>query len=266
MTTHHAPQSSSNDMRPAQIIFRTVLVAIFLATLVNLWSPASGFFAGGLSRQLDLLLTSQPPKKPPLTPQAGKIKVGIVAGHGGNDSGAVCRDTNGDVTLTEADLNVKIASIVQQRLTAEGYQVDLLNEFDSRLNGYRAVALVSIHNDSCEYINDNATGFKVSSAVNTRDFNRASRLNQCLVDRYSAATGLRFHSGSITEDMRDYHAFSEIDSNVTVAAIIETGFMNLDYDLLVNNTDRVADGLVGGILCFLRNENVEPTPIPTYSP
>ena len=30
---------------------------------------------------------------------------------------------------------------------------DLLNEFDTRLNGYRAVALVSIHNDSCEYVN-----------------------------------------------------------------------------------------------------------------
>jgi N-acetylmuramoyl-L-alanine amidase len=253
-------------MHPVQIIFRTVLVAIFLATLVNLWTPASGFFAGGLSRQLDLLLTSQPPRDPPRTPQAGQLKVGIVAGHGGNDSGAVCRDANGDVTLTEADLNVKIASIVQQRLTDEGYQVDLLNEFDTRLNGYRAVALVSIHNDSCEFINDNATGFKISSAVNTRDFNRASRLNQCLVDRYSSATGLRFHSGSITEDMRDYHAFSEIDSNVTVAAIIEAGFMNLDYDLLVNQTDRVADGIVNGILCFLRNENVEPTPVPINTP
>jgi len=266
MTTPPTPRPSSNDMRPVQIIFRTILAAVFLATLVNLWSPASGFFAGGLSRQLDLLLTSQPPKSAPLTPQSQQIRVGIVAGHGGNDSGAVCRDANGDVTLTEADLNVKIASIVQQSLTAEGYQVDLLNEFDTRLNGYRAVALVSIHNDSCEFINDNATGFKVSSAVNTRDYNRASRLNQCLVDRYATATGLRFHTGSITADMRDYHAFSEIDSNVTVAAIIETGFMNLDYDMLVNHTDRVAGGIVSGILCFLRNENVEPTPIPTYTP
>ncbi|GAB4428263.1 MAG: hypothetical protein Kow002_17140 [Anaerolineales bacterium] len=260
------PQLPSNDMRPVQIIIRTVLAAVFLATLINLWSPTSGFFLGGFSNQLNVLLTSQPPKELPLTPQAQQLRIGIVAGHGGHDSGAVCRDANGDVTLTEVDLNIKIADLVKERLVAEGYQVDSLNEFDSRLNGYRAVALVSIHNDSCEYINDNATGFKVSAAVNTRDFNRATRLTECLVDRYAAATGLRFHSGSITSDMRDYHAFSEIDSNVTVAAIIETGFMNLDYDLLVNNTERVAEGIVDGILCFIRNESVDPTPMPTFAP
>ena len=262
MTTSH---SSSSDMRPARIIFRTVLVAIFLATLINLWSPSSGLFAGGLSRQLDLLLTSQPPKNPPLTPQSGQIKVGIVAGHGGNDSGTVCRDANGNVTLTEADLNVKIASIVQQRLTAEGYQVDLLNEFDTRLNGYRAVALVSIHNDSCEYVNDEATGFKVAAAVNTHDFNRATRLTECLRDRYQSVTGLDFHAGSITNDMRGYHAFSEIDPN-TIAAIIETGFLNLDQNLLVKDPDKVAYGVAQGILCFARNENVEPTLLPAFAP
>lgn len=261
MTNLPAPALSSNAMRPMQIIGRTVLMAILLATLVNLWSPSSTFFSGGLSNKLDLLLTSQPANNSAQTPRS-QLKIGIVSGHGGNDSGTVCRDASGNDTLTEADLNVKIASMVQKALTAEGFQVDLLNEFDTRLQGYRAVALVSIHNDSCEYINDEATGFKVSAAVNTRDFNRATRLTQCLVDRYSKSTGLRFHTGSITADMRDYHAFSEIDSSTTVAAIIETGFMNLDHELLVNHTDKVADGIVQGILCFIRNENVELTPTP----
>ena len=48
----------------------------------------------------------------------------------------------------------------------------------------------------------------------------------CLVDRYQRATSLAFHSGSITADMRQYHAFSEIDPN-TIAGIIETGFLDL---------------------------------------
>ena len=159
----------------------------------------------------------------------------------------------------------EIAHLVQERLTEEGFQIDLLNEFDTRLNGYRALALVSIHNDSCDEINPEATGFKVAAAVNTHDFNRASRLTECLRDRYGKATDLRFHADSITTDMREYHAFSEIDPN-TIAAIIETGFLYLDQKLLVNETDRVAEGVVQGILCFARNENIEPTPLPTFMP
>jgi N-acetylmuramoyl-L-alanine amidase len=246
------------------VLGSTIGLALLLATLFNLWMPSRGLFAGGFSDKLGLLLTAQPENNFVATPQP-QLRIGIVAGHAGNDSGATCIDDNGNVTLTEADVNMDIASRVQKTLTAEGYQVDLLNEFDTRLNGYRALALVSIHNDSCDYINPEATGFKVAAAVNTHDFNRAARLTECLRDRYGRATGLHFHDGSITTDMREYHAFSEIDPN-TIAAIIETGFLNLDQDILVNQTDLVADGVVRGILCFARNENVEPTPIPTFAP
>jgi N-acetylmuramoyl-L-alanine amidase len=261
-----SPPRSPSRSRPRSVrmLGSTIGLAILLATLFNLWTPSEGLFAGSFSDQLGLLLTAQPESNFVATPQP-QLRIGIVAGHAGNDSGATCIDDNGKITLTEADVNMDIASRVQKALTAEGYQVDLLNEFDTRLNGYRALALVSIHNDSCDYINPEATGFKVAAAVNTHDFNRATRLTECLRDRYGSVTGLRFHSGSITTDMRDYHAFSEIDPN-TIAAIIETGFLNLDQNILVNQTDRVADGVVKGILCFARNENVEPTPIPTFVP
>ena len=49
-------------------------------------------------------------------------------------------------------------------------------------------------------------------------------------------------------------------------AIIETGFLNLDRSILTNRTDLVANGIVQGILCFVNNENVEPTPLPTFAP
>ncbi len=188
-----------------------------------------------------------------------------MAGHSGNDSGAVCYDEDGQADLTEADVNLEIAELVQENLVAQGFQVDLLNEFDTRLNGYRAVALVSIHNDSCEYINDQATGFKVASSLETRDVNRAQRLTACLVDRYQRITDLTFHANSITRDMTEYHAFSEIDPN-TITAIIETGFLNLDREILTKETERVADGVTQGILCFINNENVLPTPIATFAP
>ena len=256
--------ASRNRPRPVRVLGSTFGLAILLATLFNLWAPSNGLFSGSFSDKLKILLTSQPENAFVATPQP-QLRIGIVAGHAGNDPGAICRDDTGNIALTEADVNMDIAKLVQKTLTEEGYQVDLLNEFDTRLNGYRAVALVSIHNDSCEYINDEATGFKVAAAINTHDLNRAARLTDCLRDRYQKATGLNFHAGSITNDMRGYHAFSEIDPN-TIAAIIETGFLNIDQDILTNQTERVADGVTQGILCFSRNENVEPTPLPTFAP
>ncbi len=65
--------------------------------------------------------------------------------------------------------------------------------------------------------------------------------------------------------MTEYHAFSEIDPN-TITAIIETGFLNLDREILTHETSRVAEGVTKGILCFINNENVQPTPIPTFVP
>lgn len=245
--------------------FATTLgVAVLVATLFTAWTPTS-LFAGNLQEQFLLILTPQAgPNAVVITPQP-QLRVGIVAGHTGNDSGAVCTDEEGQVTLTEAEVNTRIADLVKENLVAAGYQVDLLNEFDTRLNGYRAVVLVSIHNDSCEYVNEEATGFKVASSLETRDVNRAQRLTACLVDRYEHTTGLTFHAGSITGDMTQYHAFSEIDPN-TITAIIETGFLNLDRQILTTETDRVAQGVTQGILCFINNESVPPTPAPTTAP
>ena len=254
------PRKRSNPLRTIQSI---VGIALLLATLFTAL-PSRGLASGDFYERLSLILTPRSPEGAPLVAPP-QLRIGIVAGHSGNDSGAVCYDGNGNVTLTEADVNLKIAAIVQQQLTQKGFQVDLLREFDTRLNGYRALAIVSIHNDSCEYINDQATGFKVAAALNTNDVNRANRLTACMVDRYERDTKMTFHSGSITADMREYHAFREIDPS-TVAAIIETGFLNLDREILTKHTDQVAAGVVDGILCFANNENIDSTPVPTLAP
>ncbi len=261
-STPQRPQRHGRP-RPIYAVHITIGVGILLATLFTAL-PSRGLASGDFYERLSLVLTPQSADGAPLAPQP-QLRIGIVAGHADSDAGAVCYDGNGEVTLTEADVNLEIAAIVQQQLTQQGFQVDLLKEFDTRLNGYRALAIVSIHNDSCEYINDQATGFKVAAALNTNDINRANRLTACLVDRYQRATNMTFHAGSITGDMREYHAFREIDPS-TVAAIIETGFLNLDREILTKQTDRVADGIVQGILCFSNNENIEPTPIPGLNP
>ena len=173
----------------------------------------------------------------------------------GTTRGPVCADgTN------EHDVNLAIASLVRQKLEARGFIIDLLQEYDPRLDSYHAAVLLSIHADTCDVVDDQATGFKVAGSSYSRDQNLANRLTACLDDRYASVTGLHLHPGSVTINMTDYHAFSAIDP-ATTAAIIETGFLNLDREILVHHPDVVADGVVSGILCFVNNENVKPTPV-----
>lgn len=253
------PKNSSVGMfRQLGIV---IVVAFLIATLYTAWTEP-GLLPGSLTDKLSNALTFQrstPQASSPTTTVPATPRIGIVAGHSGNDSGAVCPDSLGG--YREVDINLSIASLVREALVAAGYDVDLLAEFDPRLTGYQAQALISIHADSCEYINDQATGFKVSPTISTKYPEQASRFTTCLRSRYTDATGMKFHSGSVTADMTNYHAFNEIN-NETPAAIIETGFMNLDREILTQNQDIVANGITSGILCFIKNEDVSPTQIP----
>lgn len=245
-----------------QALQTVISVAILIATLFTIWTPAS-LFSSSLSQKMSLALQ---PKITPLVSQltptvAPQTRIGIVSGHWGNDSGATCPDG-----LTEADVNLKIATLVRTNLINAGYTVDLLREFDPKLFQYQALALVSIHNDSCAYINDEATGFKVAAALATSPFpDKENRLTACLIDRYAKDTGMKFHYNSITKDMTEYHAFEEVNTSTT-AAIIETGFLNLDRQILTEHTDQVARGISDGILCYVRNETIQPDATPTPKP
>jgi len=250
-----APVNHSGRRRKTRTppVFQIALItAIVFATFFVSFPPKALF--SGLSDPFAFLSTAEPDVNVP-TGSNTAIKIGIVSGHYENDSGTVC--ANG---TTEADVNLKIATIVQQKLNAMGFDTDLLKENDPRLVGYHAAALVSIHNDSCEFINDQATGFKVAAAMSTSDINLANRLEACLRERYQTITRLPLHD-SVTNDMTFYHAFNEIDPG-TPAAIIETGFLNLDYDILTNNTGVIATGVADGVICFVNNENIAPTATP----
>jgi len=178
---------------------------------------------------------------------AGK-RVGIVAGHSGFDSGAVCPDG-----LTEVEVNLAIAERTAARLRRAGALVDVLQEFDPQLQDYRADAFVSIHADSCE---GDYSGFKVARVEHSAVPQAEDRLVDCLWQRYQAVTGLKPHPGSITYDMREYHAFREINPQ-TPGAIIEVGFLGGDRWLLTKRPELVAKGIADGILCFLVGEGNE---------
>lgn len=255
---------------PAGQVFRHLgvvfAVSALAATVFTAWTPAAvlpteavaqldSAIATRVSDQLDSPQATLPPAT-----EAPRPRVGVVAGHKGNDSGAVCADG-----LTEASVNLDVATRVQAGLEALGFQVDLLDEFDVRLTQYTALALVSVHADSCDYINDQATGFKVAAALDSPVPDKAGRLVSCLTDRYTLATGMPFHANSITFDMTRYHSYYEINSQ-TPAAVIEIGFMNLDRGVLTGRPEAVAQGIIDGIVCFARNEPVPRNPSPTSAP
>jgi N-acetylmuramoyl-L-alanine amidase len=184
------------------------------------------------------------PAKPVLQRLAqspGPIRIGLIAGHKGSDSGSVCDDG-----LTEAEVNLNIAEKVAGALLAQGIHADILEEFDPRLDSYGGTAVVSIHADSCSYVNELATGYKVAPSSRTE----SNLLQSCMEAAYQQATQLPYHANTITPHMTDYHAFRTLPEGVP-AIILETGFMNLDRALLTTNADIPAAGILGGIQCYL---------------
>lgn len=238
-------------------IFNVAAIAMIVATLFTAAKPINFFpddFTASLANALKEQETPSSEAWPTATPRP-KPRIGVVIGHWGdnNDPGAVCADG-----LTELSINQEVAALVQQKLVNEGFDVDLLKEFDERLAGYDSLALVSIHADSCTYINDAATGYKVAESKANPRPERTARMVACLRNRYAQATGLGEHL-SITRDMSEYHAFDEINPD-TPATIIEIGFMNLDRQLLTQNQNEIARGIANGVLCYIQNESITQNP------
>lgn len=238
--------------------FQTLVgISVVMATLFTMWSPGNIFPKPGLNQPANsntARLTATP--HPSLTPGL-RPKIALISGHMNNDPGATCPDG-----LTEASVNYSITFLLQRMLREDGFDVDIMGEKDQRLFQFEGLLMLSIHNDTCQFISTDMSGFKVAvSYVNPIPEN-PKRLLSCLSDRYGKKTNLRYHANTITPDMTRYHAFDEIN-NKTTAAIIETGFLNLDRDILVNQTERVAQGVREGILCFVRNEPVTPTRVPS---
>jgi N-acetylmuramoyl-L-alanine amidase len=194
-------------------------------------SPSAPFYKPVAARPVVQRLAQSP----------GPLRIGIISGHKGNDSGAVCADG-----LTEAQVVENITNQVAAQLQTAGVPVDILEEFDPRFGQYSATAVISIHADSCVYFHDELTGFKTVGSSLTN----STALEACMVQEYGRVTQMPFHAFTITEDMTDYHAFRELPPGVP-AIIIEVGFLNLDRDILTNRSDVPAAGVYSGIQCYL---------------
>ncbi len=229
----------------------TVILAAIIATVFTAWNP---YHVDQLTLvdRLSAIFSSNPNDNQgayPTPTAQPRPTIGLIPGHQGISGGAECSDG-----LTELEINQNVAYKVMELLVAEGYDVDILDEEDPKLDDYYALALVSIHSDSCEFINEQATGFKVSPSMDATLPDKSERLSVCLTSRYMESTNLQIHTGSITEDMTGYYAFNIVRQD-TAAAIIELGFLNLDRQILTEEPDLLAEGIYNGILCYIHNED-----------
>lgn len=239
-------------------IVRSLIVVIIaaglMATIFTWWTP-SQFIAQGVKNELSIAqatgqVTNVPAAAPTIQATPNWLrKIGIVSGHRGPqvppDPGAVCPDG-----LTEASINFSVAQKVVRNLRDQGYSVDLLDEFDPRLENYQAATLVSIHTNTCKDFGELVSGFLVAAAAARRSARGNDEvLVDCLAQYYAQSTGLGRREG-LTVDMTDYHTFREIHA-LTPAAIIELGFLLADRDVLTNKQEEMAQGITNGIICFL---------------
>lgn len=225
-----------------------LIVAGGLASTIFTWFTSPDFLDNRVTSRLVVAeSTGLPNAQPSALPTPNYLrKIGIVSGHRGpqNDPGAVCADG-----LTEASITFAVSTRVVRSLRALGYSVDLLDEFDARLDNYQAATLVSIHANTCQDFGEPVSGFIVAKAAARPQGGIDDLLAECIALNYGNTVGLerRF---SLTEDMTDYHSFREIYP-LTPASIIELGFMKDDREVLTTREDAMARAITDGILCFL---------------
>ncbi|MGB8252672.1 MAG: N-acetylmuramoyl-L-alanine amidase [Anaerolineaceae bacterium] len=241
------PRPPMNAWRAFQTI---AAVAILIATLFTLWTPTSLFTVNSTNLQLAILPPEETPTTMPTPLPSEKPRLGILVGHWGKDDGWICPDG-----VREVDINLRIGTLAQQELAREGYSVDLLQENDPRLIQYQALALVSVHSDSCDFLGDTASGFKVAPALASLQPEKAAVLTACMIDRYANVTGLNYKYNEVTTDMSSYHPFDEVNS-ITPIVVIEVGYLNLDRQILTEKPDLLAFGIASGVLCYIRGEPI----------
>lgn len=231
-----------------------VICAALVSAVAGMWKPSQVIAVAPAPIQTFApSFIPMPTETPRATPTPLPPLVALLAGHsGGSDPGAVCPDG-----LREVDITIDVSARAKNILEARGYRVDILAEFDKRLDAikrdYAPHAFLAIHADSCV---DYASGYKVARAGNSAIPAEDDRLVRCVSAAYGAATKLVWHEGSITRDMTHYHGLMKIHP-ASPGAIIELGFLGADKAILKNQRDALALGIAEGVDRFLKGNGCQ---------
>ena len=189
-------------------------------------------------------------------PPEGPVRIALQAGHwraaeappelnGLKDNGTRWQDK------AEWEVNLEIAQRTRTLLEEMGYMVDILPAVVPP--DYRAHLFISIHADGSG--DPDASGYRV--APPRRDATgRAASMAALLEESYGEATGLE-RLPTVTRRMQNYYAFNyrryqHALHPMTIAVILETGFLTsaMDREVIINDQDRVARGIVAAVAKF----------------
>ena len=232
------------------VLLSTGLVATLLTFFTNPESINPAVVQGLELVEADLLASSGAvvTATPVATPK-WNYRIGIISGHRGSDSGAICTDERGRVLLQEVDINFSVATRVVANLKAENYTVDLLDESDPRIDNYQADALVSIHANTCQDFGELVTGYIIAKPEARPDHGEDAFLRECVALNYGALVPLQ-RSYNLTDNMTNYHVWRMIHP-LTPGVILEMGYMLADQEILTTQHDLLAHAISNGIRCFL---------------
>jgi N-acetylmuramoyl-L-alanine amidase len=240
------------DIRVGQVAGTTDQLGIEIES-----APPSPDAAMAGAGSLSPAIAIQPSPGPSLSAPPGPAHEDLIVidpGHGGNDPGAI----NPDLGLTEKNLTLTIAKIVQSRLRSLGWRVVMTRDGDYEVgdpngidrqelqarcdvaNAAGAAAFVSIHINS-----------SVSSAPNgttTYYWRPADKLFAQEVQSETVAADGIVDSGVKRED------FYVIKHTQMPAVLVETAYLSNAHDGTMLQQpaflDRVAAGIVKGIMDF----------------
>ena len=238
------PNKLEDNKAPEFHILRSVqtivLFAILLATLFTLWNPFKLFE----SRDITTAFQQTQQVQLSISGDEGKPIIGILAGHAGKGSGAVCEDG-----LTEADVNLAIANMVKNKLENLGYAVFILSENAMEIINFEGFAFVALYCGSCEDSATNSSGFIVANSLHTQALEATNTLAACMGDAYQRETGMYFTYKILANDL----AVSDIIASLnpyTPVVFIEMGSLFHDRKMLVEESVKVAEGISKGIRCY----------------
>jgi N-acetylmuramoyl-L-alanine amidase len=242
------PASKEPKQRTSSVLsmVRTVILwAVVLATVFTFWNPHSLF-----TTQASVAFLPTPANAANGSTGNRAIHVGIQAGHYKHNEGYTCPDG-----IKEVDIDYVVANKVSLLLGASQILVDVLNEYDLNLINYKGDALVSVHTRSCTDAQAAVSGFTLGTSISAKETDKTNGLATCLAEQYNQNTGLTFNYQVIPDNQVNSHTFLDINQQ-TPAVLIETGSLAVDRAILIEGSDRAANGITAGILCYLKSQGL----------
>lgn len=188
----------------------------------------------------------------------GPVRIGLQVGHLGaadqpDELAALRTSTGGHWDgVDEVTVNLAVVEALAERLTALGFEVDVLTA--TVPPAYRADALISVHADA--NLDTHRRGYKSAHSRPAR--NALEPLLKLSIDRnIFLTTRLPDDDRNVSGNMLHYYAFnhrrfSHAAAPRTPALLVELGYLSNELDMvLLNDPDLFAEAIARGLLAFL---------------